>query len=71
MINKDIIKGSWNEIKGKIKQNWSRLTDDDLSAIEGSYDELIGRLQKRYGYEQKEAERTLEMFLKSKEREEE
>ena len=43
------IKGSWNEIKGKLKQKYGQLTDDDLAFADGKEDELLGRLQKRLG----------------------
>lgn len=43
------IKGDWNIVKGKLKQKWAKLTDDDLQYIEGKQDELIGRIQKRTG----------------------
>jgi len=44
-----MVKGNWNIIKGKLKQKWARLTDDDLRFIEGKEEELIGRIQKRTG----------------------
>jgi uncharacterized protein YjbJ (UPF0337 family) len=43
------LKGSWNEIKGKLKQKYAGLTDDDLTFAEGKDDELLGRLQKKLG----------------------
>jgi uncharacterized protein YjbJ (UPF0337 family) len=43
------IKGNWNEMKGKLKQKYGQLTDDDLAFAEGKEDELLGRLQKRLG----------------------
>ena len=43
------IKGDWNIIKGRLKQKWARLTDDDLQYLDGRQDELIGRIQKRTG----------------------
>lgn len=43
------IKGSWNEVKGKLKQKYAHLTDDDLLLVEGKHDELLGRLQKTLG----------------------
>jgi uncharacterized protein YjbJ (UPF0337 family) len=43
------LKGSWNEVKGKLKQKYGQLTDDDLAFAEGKEDELLGRLQKRLG----------------------
>src|SRR5262245_37619995 len=48
-MNKDQASGSWKELKGKIKQQWGKLTDDDMTVLEGSADELSGRIQKRYG----------------------
>ena len=49
-MNWDRVEGNWKEIKGKAKQQWGKLTDDDLDVIEGRRDELEGRLQKHYGY---------------------
>ena len=43
------MKGSWNEVKGKLKQKYGQLTDNDLAFAEGKEDELLGRLQKRLG----------------------
>jgi len=43
------IKGDWNIAKGKLKQKWAKLTDDDLQYVEGKHDELYGRIQKRTG----------------------
>ncbi|NJO68079.1 MAG: CsbD family protein [Bacteroidetes bacterium] len=48
-MNKTIFKGNWNEVKGKLKQKFSTLTDDDLMYEEGKEDELYGRLQKKLG----------------------
>jgi uncharacterized protein YjbJ (UPF0337 family) len=48
------MKGSWNEVKGKLKQKYGQLTDDDLMFAEGKEDELLGRLQKRLGRTQDE-----------------
>lgn len=45
----DKIKGNWNQLKGKLKQQYGELTDDDLTYVEGKEDELIGRIQKRTG----------------------
>jgi uncharacterized protein YjbJ (UPF0337 family) len=61
-MNKDQAAGGWKEIKGKIKQQWGKLTDDDLSVLEGSADELSGRIQKRYGIAKEEAEEQVKSF---------
>ncbi len=67
-MNKDVLSGNWKELKGKIKQQWGKLTDDDLARIEGSRDRLIGTLQERYGYERAEAEKRVEDYLDRAER---
>jgi uncharacterized protein YjbJ (UPF0337 family) len=54
------IKGSWNEIKGKLKQKYAELTDDDLTFAEGKEDELLGRLQQRLGKSKEEIRREIE-----------
>jgi uncharacterized protein YjbJ (UPF0337 family) len=51
------IKGNWNVIKGKLKQEYADLTDDDLTYVEGKEDELLGRIQKRTGKTQDELEK--------------
>jgi uncharacterized protein YjbJ (UPF0337 family) len=62
-MNKDIVKGHWTEIKGKLKQQWGKLTDDDIVKMEGNYEELRGKLQKAYGYQKEQAEREIDTFL--------
>jgi uncharacterized protein YjbJ (UPF0337 family) len=53
-------KGSWNEVKGKLKQKYGQLTDDDLAFAEGKEDELLGRLQKRLGKSKEELRMEIE-----------
>jgi uncharacterized protein YjbJ (UPF0337 family) len=53
------IKGNWNIAKGKLKQKWADLTDDDLDYVEGKEEELIGRIQKRTGKEREEIEKAI------------
>ena len=55
-------KGSWNEVKGKLKQKYGDLTDDDLVFAEGKEDELLGRLQQRLGKSKEELRREIEAF---------
>jgi len=62
MINKDIIKGQWNQLKGEVKVKWGKLTDDDLEKIEGHFDKLVGKLQEKYGYSKEKAEREADQF---------
>jgi uncharacterized protein YjbJ (UPF0337 family) len=54
------LKGNWNEIKGKLKQKYAELTDDDLTFAEGKEDELLGRMQQRLGRTKEEWRRELE-----------
>lgn len=58
-MNTFTIKGNWNEMKGKLKQRYAQLTDDDLIFEEGKEDELLGRLQKRLGKTKDEVRRFL------------
>ncbi len=59
-MNRDILKGRWLRLKGKIKQEWGKLTDDDLRQIQGSYEMLVGRLQEHYGRSRDEITRNLD-----------
>jgi uncharacterized protein YjbJ (UPF0337 family) len=59
-MNWDRIKGSWAEYKGKAKQQWGKLTDDDLDVVDGKREELAGKIQNRYGIAKDEAERQID-----------
>lgn len=61
-MNWDQISGSWNEFKGKAKQQWGRLTDDDLDRIAGTRDQLLGTLQRLYGKSREVIEREVKEF---------
>ena len=63
-MNQDQAGGQWKQFKGKVKEQWGKLTDDDLQMVEGKQDQLIGRLQERYGIAREEAERQIRDFLK-------
>jgi len=56
------IKGDWNITKGKLKQKWAKLTDDDLQYVEGKQDELLGRIQKRTGETREAVEKAVKEF---------
>jgi uncharacterized protein YjbJ (UPF0337 family) len=62
-MNSDIIKGKWHQLKGEAKNQWGKLTDDDLDRIEGNSEKLVGVLQERYGYERQQAEQEVDSFL--------
>ena len=59
MMNQQILQGNWNEIKGKLRQKWGQLTDDDLSQIRGDAEQLIGIIQRKTG----EAREVIEGYL--------
>ena len=56
------LKGNWNEIKGKLKQKYGQLTDDDLAFADGKEDELLGRLQQRLGKKKEEIRQEISEF---------
>lgn len=61
-MNWDIIEGNWKQFRGKIQENWGKLTDDDLDKVAGKRDQLIGRVQERYGKTREEAEREVKKW---------
>jgi len=68
-MNWDRIEGNWKQFKGNVKEQWGRLTDDELDVIEGKRDRLAGRIQETYGISAEEADRQLsdwQRFQKSK-----
>jgi uncharacterized protein YjbJ (UPF0337 family) len=56
-MNKDTVQGNWKQLKGKIKEQWGKLTDDDFDVIAGKRDQLLGRIQERHGISRDEAEK--------------
>lgn len=58
MMNKDEIGGNWKQFKGKAKEKWGKLTDDDMTVIEGKRDQLVGKIRERYGYEKTSRQRS-------------
>lgn len=63
-MNNDIFEGKWEETKGKMKQLWGKLTDDDYEVIKGNHQEIYGKLQKHYGYTKDQAEQAVKDFKK-------
>jgi uncharacterized protein YjbJ (UPF0337 family) len=64
-MNWDQIAGDWKQFTGKVKAQWGKLTDDDLTTIAGKRDQLAGLLQQKYGYAKDQAEKELDKFLKA------
>lgn len=64
-MNEQVLKGRWTELKGKAKEKWGRLSNDELEEIDGNIDQLIGRLQQRYGLVQEEARKEVDAWLKA------
>ncbi|HPK31706.1 CsbD family protein [Ottowia sp.] len=56
-MNEDTISGNWKQFKGKVKEAWGKLTDDDLDVIAGKRDQMIGKMQERYGVARDVAEK--------------
>jgi uncharacterized protein YjbJ (UPF0337 family) len=64
-MNWDIAKGDWKQFKGKVKEAWGKLTDDELDVIAGRRDQLVGAIQKSYGIGRDEAEHQVRVFESS------
>jgi uncharacterized protein YjbJ (UPF0337 family) len=62
-MNSDILAGKWKQLKGRVKEQWADLTDDDLVTAEGNYDKLVGRIQERYGYARERAKAEVDAWI--------
>jgi uncharacterized protein YjbJ (UPF0337 family) len=62
IVNQDTLKGQWTQLKGRVREQWGKLTDDDLDQIQGRSEQLIGRIQERYGIARDEAQRQLDSW---------
>lgn len=63
-MDSDRMAGSWKQIKGKVKEQWGKLTDDDLDMIDGQREQLFGRIQERHGVARDQAAKDIEDFEK-------
>jgi uncharacterized protein YjbJ (UPF0337 family) len=61
-MNEDTMAGNWKELKGRIREQWGRLTDDELDQVEGKWEQLSGIVQKQYGISRDEAEVQIARF---------
>jgi uncharacterized protein YjbJ (UPF0337 family) len=59
------IEGKWDQFKGRVRSQWSKLTDDDIGNLAGKKDQLIGKIVERYGVEKEDAERQVDNWLKN------
>jgi uncharacterized protein YjbJ (UPF0337 family) len=59
-MNEDRMEGKWKQMKGALKSRWGKLTDDDLDVIEGQKDQLVGKVQERYGIAKEEAQKQVD-----------
>ena len=62
-MNTDVMKGKWLQLKGEVRRQWGKLTDDDIDQIEGNSEKIVGKLQERYGWAKDEAQREFDDFL--------
>jgi len=69
-MNSDQFQGKWKQMKGAVKEHWGELTDDDMDIIHGQRDQLIGRIQERYGIAKEEAQKQVDDWMRSRAREE-
>jgi uncharacterized protein YjbJ (UPF0337 family) len=61
-VNQDTLKGQWTQLKGQIREQWGKLTNDDLDQIQGRSEQLVGRIQERYGIARDEAQREVDAW---------
>jgi len=64
-MNWDLIEGKWKQSMGKVKVKWGKLTDDDVTAVNGKRDQLVGKIQERYGLAREAAEKQVDEFIQS------
>jgi uncharacterized protein YjbJ (UPF0337 family) len=64
-MNWDRLDGNWKQFTGTVKQQWGKLTDDDLQVVEGRRTELVGKIQERYGIAKDEAERQVDSWIRN------
>jgi uncharacterized protein YjbJ (UPF0337 family) len=64
-MNTDVLKGKWTQLKGNVRKQWGKLTDDDVDQIKGDSEILMGRIQERYGRTREEAQREVDRWLQS------
>ncbi|MFY9993677.1 MAG: CsbD family protein [Leclercia sp.] len=61
-MNEDRISGNWKQFKGKVQEQWGKLTNDDMDVVEGKREQLAGRIQERYGYTKEQTEQEMKTW---------
>ena len=61
-MNQDTLQGQWNQLKGAVREQWGKLTNDDLDQIQGQSEQLVGKIQERYGVARDEAKRQVDSW---------
>jgi uncharacterized protein YjbJ (UPF0337 family) len=62
-MNADILNGKWMQLKGRVREQWGKLTDDDVDRMSGNVEQLVGKVQERYGYAKDRARTEVDAFL--------
>ena len=63
-MNQDQLEGKWKQMKGRAKEKWGKLTDDDLDEIQGRQQVLVGKIQERYGHDREAAKKAVDSWMK-------
>jgi uncharacterized protein YjbJ (UPF0337 family) len=61
-MNRDTLKGQWTQLKGQVRKQWGKLTEDEVDQIQGDAEILMGKLQERYGYSREQAQREIDRW---------
>ncbi len=65
-MNEDIMQGKWAKLKGKVKEQWGKLTDDEIDQLDGKREQLVGKIQERYGIAHDQAARDVDAWMNNK-----
>jgi len=66
-MNRDVLQGKWKQMKGRVRERWGELTNDDVDRMTGASEQLVGKIQERYGIARDEAQREVDDWLRTAE----
>jgi uncharacterized protein YjbJ (UPF0337 family) len=66
-MNRDVLQGKWKQMKGRVRERWGELTNDDVDRMTGASEQLVGKIQERYGIARDEAQREVDDWLRTEE----